>query len=216
MEMIRVLIADDHFVVREGARLVVDQEPDMEVCAMTESAAAIPTLVAAHKPNVVVLDMQMPGTDAVTTVTQLKKSSPTLEIVIFTASTADGEVTRLFEAGVRSFIRKGESGSLLTTAIRAAADHKPFFTPPVSEILFSRLMKKSSTGDGNHAPHLTPREQEIVRLVASGRSNKEAANTLGISTRTVETHRASIMRKLGITSSADLVRYAIRTALVEP
>ncbi len=210
---LRILIADDHVVVREGARILVERQPGWEVCGTAADGREAVAQTLAVRPDVVVLDLHMPDLDGLGVVCAIKKQMPAVEFVIFTAEHGERVVEQLFDAGAKSFIRKADAPHLLIDAISAAAEHKPFFTPEVSGVLFAKFL---AGGDAKAmgAP-LTAREREIVRLLADGRSNKEVADTLGISVRTSETHRAAVMRKLRIDSLAALVRYAIRNRIVE-
>ena len=210
-QRLRILVADDHDVVREGVRLLIEREPGWEVCGVAANGREAIEQAVALQPDVVVLDLRMPELDGLGAVRELKKRAPEAELVIFSGEHSERLIGQLFEAGARSFIRKVDASKLLVQAIQSAAQHKPFFTPEVSAVLFSRFM------DGDReSGTLTTREREIIRLIAEGKSNKEAADVLGISIRTTEAHRAAIMRKLQLGSTADLVRYAIRNAMVEP
>ena len=209
MRKLRILLADDHPLLREGTRLFIDREPDCDVCAVASDGREALEQTAEHHPDVVVLDLHMPGTDARSVVLQLKKKHPTVEIVVYSGTRGEEIVDQLFQAGVKSFIRKTDPSELLIAAIRAAGEHKLFVTPAIGELIFRKALAKQS-----HA-ELTSRELEIVRLIADGCSNKQIAAQLSISTRTAETHRAAIMRKLEASSTADVVRYAIRSGVIE-
>ncbi len=210
---LRILIADDHAVVREGAQLMIAREADCEVCGVATNGREAIEKAIELRPDVIVLDLHMPEFSGLQAVHELRRCVPSAELVIFSGETSERLIDALFEAGVKSFIRKVEAPQLLIAAIRSAAQHKPFFTPEISHILFARFADDRGAHGGGSK--LTTRELQIVRLVADGKSNKETAEALGISTRTTETHRASIMRKLGVSSTAEVVRYAIRNGIVE-
>lgn len=209
MNKIRVLVVDDHPTVREGACLIISREPDCEVCGAVATGREALNETAKCLPDVVVLDLHLPDVGGVTVAREIKKLHPKVELVMFTAEESEAAVTESFQAGVKSFIRKTDLVELLVTAIRAAAEHRPFFTPEIGEILFGRMFGKPSRAQ------LTPREHEITRLLANGKSSKEMAAALGISTRTVEVHRAAVMRKLNLSSTAEIVRYALRNGIIE-
>lgn len=210
---LRILIADDHGVVREGAQLMIAREPGCKVCGVATNGREAIEKAIELCPDVIVLDLHMPEFGGLEAVRELRRCVPSAELVIFSGETSERLIDALFEAGVKSFIRKVEAPRLLIAAIRSAGQHKPFFTPEISHILFSRFTgDRGSLGAGSK---LTTRELQIVRLVAEGKSNKETAEALGISTRTTETHRASLMRKLGVSSTAEVVRYAIRNGIVK-
>ncbi|CAA9237546.1 MAG: two component transcriptional regulator, LuxR family [uncultured Chthoniobacterales bacterium] len=211
---LRILVADDHPMVREGARLMIGNVPGWEVCGVAEDGREVIAQALRLRPDVIVLDLHMPELDGLAAVRDIRKQLPATELVIFSGVRNEGLIEQLFEAGARSFIGKAEAGEALIAAIRSAAEHKPFFTPQVSQILFGRFMGDVRQG-APKAAAVTKREREIIRHIADGRSNKEVAAALGISSRTAETHRAAIMRKLGASSTAEIVRYAIRNGIIE-
>jgi two-component system response regulator NreC len=215
VKKMRVLIADDHEVVREGTRLILTGEPDIEVCGTAASARSSVEQAKQLEPDVAVIDLQLPDAHGLELARQLRRSVPQTELVVFSGARAERLIEPLFELGVKSFIHKAESSETLVAAVRSAARHKPFLTPQISDILFSRIMKRDPSGRSESGKELTSRERQIVRLLAEGKSNKEIAGALKISLRTVETHRARMMRKLGVTSVAQVVRYALRHGIAE-
>jgi DNA-binding NarL/FixJ family response regulator len=214
---LRILIADDHDVMRQGTRSVVEREKNWEVCATASTGREAVSKAAELKPDLVIMDMTMPELNGLDAAIQIKRHLPGTEILMFTAHESDELIRAAFQAGVKSFILKSEAHHFLVEAIESLARHKPFFTANVSEILFSKMLER---GEGHREPtdlgRLTVREREIVQLIAEGKSNKEMAEALGISVRTAETHRASVLRKLNVDSVASLVRYAIRNNIIEP
>jgi DNA-binding NarL/FixJ family response regulator len=163
------------------------------------------------------MDMSMPDLNGLDAAIQIRKRLPRTEILIFTAHETDELIREVFEAGVKSFIFKSEAHTYLVEAIQSLSQHKPFFTNKVSEILFADIVNRATpAANGKRAgQRLSGREREIVQLLAEGGSNKEVAAKLGISVRTAETHRASVLRKLGLDSIASVVRYAIRNKIIE-
>lgn len=216
-QTVRILIADDHEVVREGVRLLLERRPSWQVCGVAKTGRDAVELAQKLQPDIVVLDMGMPELDGLEAARQIKRVLPETELLIFTARETDELIREVFEAGVKSYILKSEAGTHLLEAIEALSQHKPFFTSKVSEVLFERFLNRSARKRDleQNGERLTIREREIVRLLVQGKSNKEVADALGISIRTAETHRASIMRKPGIGSLAGLVRYAIRNGIIE-
>jgi DNA-binding NarL/FixJ family response regulator len=212
-----VLVADDHEVVREGTRALILHEANFEVCGMARDGREAVELATKLQPDIVVLDVTMPELDGVEVVRQIRRHSKDTRILIFSGLQSEEVIAELFRAGVKSYIRKGDPAENLIAALHALAEDKPFFTPGVSDLLFSRFLHDDSTTTQTAASEetLSSREREILRLVAQGGSNKSVAAALGVSTRTVETHRAAIMRKLHATSTAELVRYAIRNGIIE-
>ncbi|HMG04714.1 MAG TPA: response regulator transcription factor [Chthoniobacterales bacterium] len=217
MNTIRVLVADDHEVVREGVRALIDLQADLEVCGLAATGREAVDLARQTKPDVVVLDLTMPELDGLEAIRQIRKALPETEVLVFSAHSSEEIVEDVFDAGAKSYIEKSEASRDLLAAIRSLAEHKPFFTSEASEILFSKFLLPQSQRERERAEQkLTARESEIVRLLAQSSSNKDIATALGISIRTVETHRATLMRKLRIHSVAGLVRYAIRRHIIEP
>ncbi|MEY2489331.1 MAG: hypothetical protein QOC70_1273 [Verrucomicrobiota bacterium] len=217
MKTIRVLVADDHEVVREGVRALIERQPDLEVCGLASTGREAVDLARKAKPDVVVLDITMPELDGLDAIRQIRKALPETEVVVFSAHPPEDMIEEVFDAGAKSYIEKTEASRDLVAAIRSLAEHKPFFTSQTSEILFAKfLVPKARKQPDGAEPKLTAREREIVRLLAQSSSNKEIATTLGISIRTVETHRATLMHKLGVHSVAGVVRYAIRHHIIEP
>ena len=213
---LRILVADDHPVVREGTSMRIATVPGWEVCGVAADGREVIDQARALRPDVIVLDFHMPEFDGLEGVRELKEMLPDVELVIFSGMRNDALVEKLFDAGAKSFVGKTEGGEVLVSAIRSAAEHKPFFTPDVSEILFARFMGEDRGSGGSRERQVTRREREIIRHIADGRSNKEIAAALGISNRTAETHRAAILRKLGVSSTAEIVRFAIRNGIIEP
>ena len=216
MNALRILIADDHDIVRQGLRVIIENEPGWQVCGIAVTGREAVERAKELKPDIALLDMTMPELSGLEATRQIKRALPLTEVMVFSANRAEEVVAQVFDAGAKSYICKADAGRHLVAAIRSLAEHKPFFTPEVSEILFSRFLAADPRRTNGAAEQkLTAREREIVRLLAEGRSNKETAGILGISIRTSETHRASLMRKLSLDSLPALVRYAIRNQIIE-
>jgi two-component system, NarL family, response regulator NreC len=216
MYPLRILIADDHEVVREGMRTLIEHEPGWQVCGTATNGQEAVETAKKLKPEVVVLDMTMPELDGLEALRQIKRVLPNTEVLVFSAYHSEKVIEQLFDAGAKSYIQKSDAGRHLVSAIRSLAEHKPFFTPEISRILFARFLSIGPAKKrGGQEYTLTNRERDVVRRLVQGSSNKEIATALGISIRTAETHRATLMRKLGLDSLAALVRYAIRNNIVE-
>src|SRR2546423_7399902 len=215
---LRILIADDNDVMRQGTQAVIQREPGWEVCGLAANGREAVARAVKHKPDVVILDMTMPKLNGLDAAVQIKRQLPSTEILMFTAHESDDLIRQAFDAGIKSFVAKTEARHFLVEAVKSFSRHKPYFTAKVSEILFSNVLKRGQgkRDDTEPGQRLTGREREVVQLIAEGKSNKEVANALGISVRTAETHRATILRKLKLASVAALVRYAIRNKLIEP
>ena len=214
METIRVLIADDHEVMRRGLRATVELMPGWSVCGEAHTGREAVELTTKLKPAIVVMDVTMPEMNGLDATRQIKKDHPEVEVLIFTGLETEELVRQVFEAGARSYILKTAGLQHLEAALRALAVHKPYFTTEVGEILFARFIHGKNAGNNESGGRLTDREREIVQLLAEGRSNKQVADELGISVKTVETHRASIMKKLQFKAFSELVRYAVRNHIV--
>jgi DNA-binding NarL/FixJ family response regulator len=209
--MIRILLADDHNVVRKGLRGTLEEYDDWNVCGEASNGREAVRLALELKPDIVVLDLTMPELNGIEATRQIKKSLPQAEILIFTMHETEEMILKAFEAGARGFVLKSDDELELVEAIKVISQHKPFFTTAASEALLDNLLRPTIRDSV-----LTDREREIVQLLAEGKANKEVAAALEISVKTVETHRAAVMRKLEIDSIADLVRYAIRNGLIDP
>jgi DNA-binding NarL/FixJ family response regulator len=209
--MTRILIADDHEVVRSGLRTILEAQPNWVVVAEASNGKEAIHKTLAAKPDVAVLDYSLPVVNGMDAARQIRMRSPTTEVLMFTMHGGETLIRELLRAGVRGYVLKSDAKQNLVAAIQALAAHKPFFTSDVSETLLHSFLARP-TGESST---LTHRERGVVQLIAEGHTNKEVANILNISLKTVETHRAAVMRKLKLTSSADLVRYAIRNKLVE-
>jgi DNA-binding NarL/FixJ family response regulator len=217
MRPLRILVADDHEVMRTGVRALIEHEPGWQVCATATNGREAVETAKKLKPEVVVLDMTMPELDGLEALRQIKRALPNTEVVIFSAYHSEEVIEQLFDAGAKSYIQKSDAGRHLVAAIKSLVEHKAFFTPAISQILFAKFLSCSSGGKKQNGQEhtVTERERDVVRLLASGSSNKEVANSLGISIRTAETHRATLMRKLGLDSLSALVRYAIRNNIID-
>ena len=212
--MVRILLADDHDVVRRGLRGLLEAQPGWEVCGEARTGREAVALASQLRPDVMVLDLAMPDLNGLEATRRIRQEWPETEVLIFTMHHTDQLVRDVLAAGARGYILKSDGAEQLIAAVLALVHHRPFFTARVSEALLDSYLRGA---DGEAAAGvLTAREREVVQLLAEGRGNKEVAEALGISIKTAETHRAAIMRKLGLGSLAELVRYAIRNQIIEP
>jgi DNA-binding NarL/FixJ family response regulator len=210
--MTRILIADDHDVVRSGLRRILETQPKWEVVAEAADGKEAIAKALESKPDIAVLDYSLPLVNGVEATRQIRSRLPKAEILIFTMHDSETLIRDLLKAGARGYLLKSDAKRYLLAAIESLAAHKPYFTAKVSEALLESYLKRQ----GDQESTLTARERGVVQLIAEGYTNKQIANVLNISLKTVETHRATVMRKLNLSSSAALVRYAIRNKLVEP
>jgi DNA-binding NarL/FixJ family response regulator len=212
--MTRILIADDHSVVLSGLRAILEAHTGWQVVAEAKNGKEAVQRALQTKPDIAILDYSLPIMNGLEATRQIRARVPSVEILIFTMHDSDTITAELLMAGARAYLLKSEADQYLVAAIDSLAVHRPFFTGPLSErLLDSFLQKQSSTTSVNA---LSPRERSVVQLIAEGNSNKQMSDVLNISIKTVETHRATVMRKLGITSTAAVVRYAIRNQFIEP
>jgi DNA-binding NarL/FixJ family response regulator len=210
--MVRILIADDHEVVRFGLRQILEAQANWEVVAEAGDGKDAVAKAIETNPDVCVLDYSLPLMNGLEVTRQIRSRMPKVEILIFTMHDSEVLVQELLQAGARGYLLKSDARTHLIEAIASLASHRPFFTKKVSDALLDVYLARPE----KVVSAITSRERSIVQLIAEGHTNKEVARILNISLKTVETHRASIMRKLQVSSSAGLVRYAIRNKIVEP
>jgi DNA-binding NarL/FixJ family response regulator len=218
MKKTRVLLVDDHQVVRRGiAGLVRDARPDWELCGEASTGREAVSAAATLKPDIVVMDFSMPDMNGLEATREILKNNPKTEVLILSVHESEQIVHDVLSAGARGCIFKRDAGTDLITAMEALRQHKLFFTSSVSEVMLSGYLVRTDAAPPADAPPrpLSPRELQIVKLVAESKSNKEVAHLLQISPKTVESHRAHIMEKLDLHSVTDLVRYAVRNNIVE-
>ena len=218
MKKTRILLVDDHLVVRRGvAGVIGDARPEWEVCGEASTGREGVAAAARLKPDVVVMDISMPDMNGLEATREILKDNPGTEVLILSVHESDQIVHDVLAAGARGYILKQDAGTDLVAALEAVRQHRLFLTSRVSEVVLSGYLGRAAAGTPPEVPfsRLSPREVQIVQLVAESKSNKEVSGILHISVKTVESHRAHIMEKLGLHSVADLVRYAIRNNIVE-
>jgi DNA-binding NarL/FixJ family response regulator len=205
--MIKILIADDHEVVRSGLRNILEAQAKYEVVAEASNGQEAVRKAFETNPDIAMLDYSMPLVNGIEATRQIRAGLPKTEVLIFTMHCNETLIQELLQAGARGYLLKSDARRYLVGAIESLAVHKPFFTDGVSVDSLKRPSRPRST--------LTSREHSVVQLIAEGYTNKQIANVLNISPKTVETHRATVMRKLTLSSSASLVRYAVRNGILE-
>src|SRR5215475_4492790 len=209
----RILIADDHEVVRSGLRAILEAHEGWNVVAEARDGKEAIVRAAETKPDIAIVDYSLPTMNGVEVTRQIRARVPTAEVLIFTMHDSDVLLGELLAAGARAYLLKSDAKQYLIAAVESLAVHKPFFTGRVSEQLIETFL---SINPARSEGPLSPRERMIVQLIAEGHSNKEMGEILNLSVKTIETHRAAVMRKLNVTSAAAIVRYAIRNKLIEP
>jgi DNA-binding NarL/FixJ family response regulator len=211
---IRILLADDHMVVRRGLRALLETRSDFSVCAEAGDGKVAVELALLHSPDVAILDISLPILNGIDAAFQIRKSTPGTQILIFTMHDSESVIHEALRAGARGYLLKYEGDEQLIDAVEALSRRRTFFSGRVSEMLLDAVLLDK--GSKHQVSHLTSREREIVQLIAEGGSNKKIATALGISVKTVETHRSASMRKLKVHSTAELVRYAMRNKIIQP
>ncbi|MCW3018258.1 MAG: two component transcriptional regulator, LuxR family [Solirubrobacterales bacterium] len=206
-EPIRVVLADDHALVRRSLRMLLDGEDGVEVIAEAADIAGVTRDVLRRQPHVLVLDLNMPGGSSIEAISRLRERAPDTKIVVMTMEENPVFAQRAFAAGALGFVAKDLADGELAQAVRAAARREEFISPRIAARLDA--LHRSLTDDA-----LSPREVEVLRLIALGHTSVEIARKLHLSPRTIETHRANIHRKLGLATRAELVRYALRRGLL--
>jgi len=209
----RIIIVDDHDAVRRGVRQLLDTTPYYQVVGEAADGRAALELARETRPDIAILDYSIPDLNGFDLAHALKREFPRLEILIYTMHDREEIVMGVLRAGVRGFVLKSDTEKHLIAALDALAVHRSYFSSEVSDALLNQFLDSKPTSLGSI---LTHREREVVQQVAEGRINKEIAQRLNISVKTVETHRASAMRKLKLRTTADLVRYAVRNQLIQP
>jgi DNA-binding NarL/FixJ family response regulator len=215
LPMVSILLADDHDVMRRGLRHLVEEQPGWKVCAEATTGRQAVELAKQHKPDVAVLDITMPELNGLEATRQIRKALPNTEVLIFTMHESEELVRDAFAAGARGYLLKIDAGQDIVAAVEALFRHKLFLSSNVSEAMLDSFLRTKAPEEVQSSRVITGREREIIQLLAEGKSNKKISTMLGISVRTVETHRGSIMRKLGAKSIVDIVRYAVRNKIAE-
>src|SRR3989440_4324457 len=210
MENIRVLLADDHKLVRAGIRLLLEKLPDVEVVAEASDGQQAIRMVEKYEPRIVLTDIAMPGLNGLEVTRHLAKAFPQVRVVILSMYSDQGYVSHALHAGAAGYLLKGAAREELTFAIRAVAQGETYLSPPVSKLYSGR-----QDSVGGPLKKLTPRQVQVLQLIAEGKSTKQVALDLDISAKTVECHRTQLMERLDIHDIASLVRFAIKVGLLE-
>lgn len=214
---LRILVADDHDVMRIGIRELLGTREGWEICAEARDGREALAKTGELKPDIVILDVNMPELNGIEAARRIRKKFANTEVLIISFDYSDNLIRQIIDAGARGFVVKGDSERDLIAAVEALSNHRPYFTPRAADVTLGRVRGDGPGGGfqefaGNR---LTPRELQIVQLLAEGKSSKEVAESLSISIKTADTHRANIMRKLDLHSVTELVRYAVRNQIVK-
>ena len=213
---VRILLADDHEIVRRGLKELLEEQVGWTVCAEASNGREAVEAAVRTGPDVAVLDFSMPELNGLEATRRIRQVAPHIEVLVFTMHESEELIREVLAAGARGYLLKSDATRQLIPAVESLARHKPFFSGRVSEVVLEGFLK----GDVGRpvsltTDRLTSREREIVQLLAEGNSNKDIARRLTLSVKTVETHRAAVMRKLELNSLADLIRWAIRNNFIQ-
>jgi len=213
--MIRVIIADDHGVVRKGVRFLLQQENDIEIVGEAEDGRDAVRLAKDTTPDVLIMDIAMPQLNGIEAAAQITRISPTTNIVMLSMYSDEEFLIRALNAGAKGYLLKDQAEIDLVRAVRTVAQGKTFFSPDIAHMLLEDYMRRlQQEGIQDSYGLLTEREREILQVLAEGKSNKEAAQALNVSVHTVETHRTNFMQKLGLHNAAEIVLYAMRKKII--
>ena len=211
--MVRILLADDHLVIRGGLCALLKTRGSFSICAETGNGRDAVDLAIQMKPDIAIIDIDLPGLNGIEVTRQICREAPGTEVLIFTAERSEDVVQEAIRAGARGYLLKSAADDQIVEAINTLARHQAFYASAVSNRLLDNLTRQIR--GNNDGVHLTMRERGILRMIAEGHSGKRIALLLGISHKTVETHRSAAMRKLQLRSVAAIVRYAVREKLIE-
>ncbi len=208
----RILIADDHGIVRSGLRLLLERQQGIEVVGEASDGVEALEMTIRERPDLAILDVKMPKLTGLQATRQIKEQAPEVSVLILSMHDDERYLFEALKAGASGYVLKAQADEDLLDAVHAVERGEPFLTPDAQRALIKDVLERDSEG----TDELTPREQEVVKLVAEAHTNREIAELLHLSEKTVENHRANAMHKLGMRDRVELVRYAIRRGLIEP
>lgn len=215
MGALRILLADDHTIVRQGVRKILEEHPNWEVVAEAANGRDAVRLALDLKPDIALLDIGMPLLNGIEATRQIVRRDSRINVVILSMYSDEAYITQVLQAGARGYLLKDSADEDLIRALTAVAQGKSFFSPAVAKVMLDDYVRQmADRGIVDRYESLSEREREIFQLIAEGRSNKEIADLLGVSASTVETHRGHIMEKLDVHSAVELVLYAVRKGFI--
>jgi two-component system, NarL family, response regulator NreC len=215
--MARILVADDHGIIRKGLKLLLERVPGMQVVGEAADGREAVRLASELHPEVVIIDIAMPLLNGIDATAQILREDPQVGVIILSMHADESYVMRALNAGAKGYLLKDSADDDLPNAVRTVAEGRPFFSPAIAQTLledYVRLMREHGVQDSYDL--LTEREREVLQLLAEGKSNKEVATVLGLSPYTVESHRNNLMQKLNLHNTADIVLYAVRKSIIAP
>jgi two-component system response regulator NreC len=215
MSKIRILVCDDHTILREGIRLLLDSQPDIQVIGEAGNGHEAVEKARTLKPDIILMDIAMPGLNGLEATKQIRHDDPHARVLVLTMYESDEYVSRMLEAGVQGYVLKKAAGSDLVHAIYAIDQGEAFLYPSITKRLVEDYLRRVETGQERTSfNRLTSREREVLQLIAEGNSSQQIAQTLSVSVRTVQNHRAHIMEKLGMHDRGELIKYAIQKGII--
>src|SRR4029077_18344968 len=215
---LRILVADDHELVRRGLCTLLQAHEDWEICGEAVDGREAVEKAKQLKPDVIILDVGMPNLNGLDATRQLCRQNAHYKVIVLTITDTDQVIREALDAGARGFVLKSDAARDLVSAVEALQRNRLFFTPRVNDMVLAGFLETGQNGTSRRPPKVptpTPREREVIQLVAEGKSSKEVASVLNLSTKTAETHRSNIMRKLGFHSIRDIVVYAIQNNIIQ-
>ena len=215
MGPVRILIADDHDLIRRGIKTIIESRKGWEICGEALTGSQAVAKAQELKPDIAILDIAMPELNGMEAAKRIRKVSEKTEILMLSMHYSDQIVRDVIDTGIRGYLIKSDSGRDLAKALENLAMHKPFYSSQVSDVIANPPRADAAADAGKPSTRVTSRESEIIQTLSEGKSSKEVAVLLNISVKTVETHRANIMRKLELHTVSELVRYAIRNQIIE-
>ncbi len=216
MGKIRVMLCDDHTILREGIRLLLNSQPDIEVVAEAVDGREAVEKARAVKPDVILMDIAMPFLNGLEATKQIRRDNPNARVLVLTMYESDEYVAQMLEAGAAGYVLKKVAGSELVYALRAVNQGEAFLYPSITKRLVEDYLRRVESGQERDTfDGVTDREREVLQLIAEGHTNKEIADLLNLSVRTVQNHRAHIMEKLGMHDRGELIKYAIQKGIIE-
>ncbi|HEV7866817.1 MAG TPA: response regulator transcription factor [Chthoniobacteraceae bacterium] len=213
---LRILLVDDHEVVRRGVRALLEHQPEWVMCCEAAEGREAVRSAVEHQPDLVIMDIGMPRLNGFEATRQIRRRVSGVEVLILSMHESEQLIREVISAGARGYVLKSDAGRDLVAAVSALSRHEPFFTSAVAKKVFAETVDLKPKRGRPKASGLTPREREVLQLVAEGLGNRAVGERLGIRLKTAETHRARIMRKTGASSVAELVLYAIRERIIQP
>jgi DNA-binding NarL/FixJ family response regulator len=210
---VKIIIADDHAIVRRGLRMLLEAQPGWEVCCEADNGQTAVERALAGQADIAILDYSLPVLNGLEATRQIRLGSPSTEVLLYTMHNNEDVIRDVLKAGARGYVLKTEDDSEVVNAVRTLLRKKPYFSPQVAETLLDDFL---GSGKVTASDTLSPREREVIQLVAEGQTNKAIADRWAVSVKTVETHRTAAMRKLNLRSGVELALYAVRNKLIAP